>query len=251
MLEGATIVFDLDGTLVDTAPDLTNALNDVLTRRGHPAVSAATVRSSVGLGARIMIEEALRRLGATDDVDRMLAESLVHYEANIASESRPFPGALTALQRLADAGATLAVCTNKREYLSRLLLQALDMEGYFSAVAGRDTFSVAKPDPGHLKGVIALAGGESSRAVMIGDSDIDLADREGGGSAPRPSELRLRGNATRLVRGRGRDRPFRPACGARRVAPQPQRPASCAFLIRLNPAQDQPYFHPAALNEEP
>jgi phosphoglycolate phosphatase len=181
MLEGATIVFDLDGTLVDTAPDLTNALNDVLTRRGHPAVSATTVRSSVGLGARIMIEEALRPLGATDDVDRMLAEFLVHYEANIASESRPFPGALTALQRLADAGATLAVCTNKREYLSRLLLQALDMEGYFSAVAGRDTFSVAKPDPGHLKGVIALAGGESSRAVMIGDSDIDLRTAKAAG----------------------------------------------------------------------
>jgi phosphoglycolate phosphatase len=181
MLEGATIVFDLDGTLVDTAPDLTNALNDVLTRRGHPAVSAATVRSSVGLGARIMIEEALRRLGATDDVDRMLAEFLVHYEANIASESRPFPGAVAALERLTDEGATLAVCSNKREYLSRLLLQALDIDGYFSAIAGRDTFVMAKPDPGHLTGVIALAGGDASRAVMIGDSDVDLRTAKAAG----------------------------------------------------------------------
>lgn len=93
-LKDATIVFDLDGTLVDTAPDLTNALNEVLARHGHAVVSADTIRSSVGLGARAMIEEALRRAGAQDDVDRMLAEFLVHYEYNIANESRPFPGAL-------------------------------------------------------------------------------------------------------------------------------------------------------------
>lgn len=91
MLKGATIVFDLDGTLVDTAPDLTHALNHVLTRRCHAAVSAATVRSGVGFGIRVMIEETLRRLGATDDLDEMLAEFLVYYEANVAQESRP-PG---------------------------------------------------------------------------------------------------------------------------------------------------------------
>src|SRR5665648_768127 len=101
MLKDATIVFDLDGTLVDTAPDLTNALNHVLTSRGHAAVSAETVRSSVGLGARAMIEVALRRARATDDIDQMLAEFLVHYEANIARESRPFPGAVAALEGLA------------------------------------------------------------------------------------------------------------------------------------------------------
>ena len=113
MLKGTTIVFDLDGTLVDTAPDLTHALNHVLTRRGHAAVSAATVRSGVGFGIRVMIEETLRRLGATDDLDEMLAEFLVYYEANVAQESRPYPGAVTALKRLASQGATLAVCTNK------------------------------------------------------------------------------------------------------------------------------------------
>src|SRR5665809_19581 len=115
MFKDATIVFDLDGTLVDTAPDLTNALNDVLTRRGHAAVSAETIRACVGHGARIMIEEALRRASAEDDVDTMLAAFLVHYEANIAAESRPFPGAVAALDSLAARGATLAVCTNKRE----------------------------------------------------------------------------------------------------------------------------------------
>ena len=116
MFKDATIVFDLDGTLVDTAPDLTNALNDVLVRRGHMPVEAETIRACVGHGARIMIEEALRRTGARDDVDRMLAEFLVHYEANIANDSRPFPGAVAALEALAGQGATLAVCTNKREH---------------------------------------------------------------------------------------------------------------------------------------
>ena len=174
MFKDATIVFDLDGTLVDTAPDLTNALNDVLTRRGHAAVSAETIRACVGHGARIMIEEALERADAREDVDQMLAEFLLHYEANIANESRPFPGAVAALEALAAQGATLAVCTNKREHLSRRLLQALQIEGYFRALAGRDTFAVSKPDPGHLTGVIALAGGTPSRAIMVGDSDIDL-----------------------------------------------------------------------------
>jgi phosphoglycolate phosphatase len=174
MLKDATIVFDLDGTLVNTAPDLINALNDVLTRHGHAAVTAEAVRASVGLGARVMIEEALRRSGVTDDVDGMLAEFLIHYEANIARESRPFPGAVAALEALASGGARLAVRTNKREYLSRRLLQALEPEGYFSAIAGPDTFAVAKPDPGHLTGVIALAGGTPSRAVMVGDSAVDV-----------------------------------------------------------------------------
>jgi phosphoglycolate phosphatase len=174
MLKGATIVFDLDGTLVDTASDLTNALNDVLTRRGHLPVEPATIRAAIGHGARVMIEEALRMARTGGDVDRMLAEFIVHYEANIAAESRPFPGAVAALERLSAAGATLAVCTNKRERLTRKLLQALEMEGYFRAIAGRDTFGVSKPDPGHLTGVIASAGGSPSRAVMVGDSDVDI-----------------------------------------------------------------------------
>jgi phosphoglycolate phosphatase len=174
MFKDTTIVFDLDGTLVDTAPDLTHALNYALARQGQPPVSAETVRSLVGMGALVMIEEGLRRAGVTADLQSMLGDFLVHYEANIAVESRPFPGAVEALERLKDEGATLAVCTNKREFLSRRLLQELALEGYFSAIAGRDTFPVAKPDPGHLIGTIRLAGGDPSRAVMIGDSDIDV-----------------------------------------------------------------------------
>jgi phosphoglycolate phosphatase len=175
VIKDATIVFDLDGTLVDTAPDLTHALNDVLVRRGYTPVALASVRAAVGRGARVMIETALRRAGAKDDIEEMLAEFLVHYEANIAAESRPYPGTVAALERLHESGATLAVCTNKRERLSRLLLQALDLERYFAALAGRDTFGVSKPDPGHLLGVIDRAGGTPTRAVMVGDSDVDLA----------------------------------------------------------------------------
>ena len=117
-LRDATIVFDLDGTLIDTAPDLTNALNDALTRRGYAAIAQETIRSAVGFGARVMIEEALRRAGAAEDIDEMLAEFLVHYEANIAAESKPFPGAVATLETLATSGARLAICTNKREYLT-------------------------------------------------------------------------------------------------------------------------------------
>ncbi len=180
MFKDATIVFDLDGTLVDTAPDLTHALNDGLTRRGHEPVAADTIRACVGHGARVMIEEALRRAGAREDVDQMLAEFLIHYEANIANESRPFPGAVSALERLAARGATLAICTNKRESLTRKLLEALNLTHYFAGLAGRDTFSVSKPDPAHLIGTVKLAGGPET-AVMVGDSDIDFMTAKSAG----------------------------------------------------------------------
>jgi phosphoglycolate phosphatase len=111
----------------------------------------------------------------------MLAEFLVHYEANIAAESRPFPGAVAALEAFAAQGAILAVCTNKREHLSRRLLQALGIDHYFRAIAGRDTFAMAKPDPGHLTGTIALAGGDPAHAVMIGDSEVDVRTAKAAG----------------------------------------------------------------------
>ena len=174
-LKDMTIVFDLDGMLVDTAPDLTNALNDALIRRGHRPIPQETIRQAVGFGARVMIEEALHRAGALEDIDAMLADFLVHYEANIAAESRPFPGAVASLDALAASGARLAVCTNKREHLSRKLLAELGLGGYFHGIAGRDTFSVSKPDPGHLTQVIALAGGAPTRAIMVGDSEVDIA----------------------------------------------------------------------------
>ncbi|HML91811.1 HAD-IA family hydrolase [Methyloceanibacter sp.] len=171
MFKKVTFVFDLDGTLVDTAPDLTNALNHALKLHGHPPVEAERVREAVGRGAPAMIFEAL---GTGIGTDGILADFLVHYEANIAAESRPYPGAVAALEGLTAAGAKLAVCTNKRERLARLLLDTLGIGHHFAAIAGRDTFDVSKPHPGHLLGTIAASGGTAARAVMVGDGAVDI-----------------------------------------------------------------------------
>jgi phosphoglycolate phosphatase len=133
------------------------------------------------MGARIMIESALERTGATADIEPMLAEFLAHYDANIAAESRPFPGAVASLEALKERGATLAICTNKREYLARKLIAALELDGYFHAIAGRDSFAVAKPHPGHIIETIAAAGGAPARAMMVGDSEVDVLAAKGAG----------------------------------------------------------------------
>jgi phosphoglycolate phosphatase len=175
-----TVVFDLDGTLVDTAPDLVETLNVILARQGLPAVPYEKARLMIGGGARRMIEAALtfenRAFGARD-VDPLYRDFIDHYAKHIADRSRPFPGLIDALDRLAQDGCILAVCTNKLERLSRLLLDALDLSGRFAAICGQDTFGIQKPDPRMLLKTIALAGGHADRAVMVGDSanDIDVA----------------------------------------------------------------------------
>jgi phosphoglycolate phosphatase len=177
-LSSATIVFDLDGTLVDTAPDLAAAANHVLGLIGLAPVSPAELHPYIGNGSRAMIEAGLRLHGvakAQDEVDRLHALFFPYYAANIAVLSRPFAGAVELLDALLHAGATLAVCTNKFESLSKSLLQQLGLERRFAAIAGRDTFTVFKPAPGHLTGTIAMAGGRSDRAVMVGDGEVDFA----------------------------------------------------------------------------
>ncbi len=183
-MNGLTLVFDLDGTLVDTAPDLVGATNHVLANLGAEPLPDTLLRPWISYGARRMVVEALgiRRLSQTDaEIDRQIERFLAYYTENISRESRPFPGTLRALDQLADLGATLAVCTNKRESLSRLLLDQLNMTSRFKAIAGRDTFPVCKPDPRHLTGAIALAAGDTRRAVMIGDSGIDIATAKAAG----------------------------------------------------------------------
>jgi phosphoglycolate phosphatase len=172
-----TIVFDLDGTLVDTAPDLVGATNHALADLGLGPVNAAVLRPYISHGARRMIVEALRHAAHDPGearVDALLTRFLSHYEANIARESRPFDGAIAALDTLANTGARLAVCTNKREKLSRLLLDALSLSPYFDFVAGRDTFEVCKPHPDHLAGAVRGAGGDPASAVMVGDTIVDM-----------------------------------------------------------------------------
>lgn len=179
-----TLVFDLDGTLVDTAPDLIASTNHVLDHLGLPPIDADSLRPWVGHGARHMIEKAIGPAGENltqDQRDALLERYLDYYGRNIAVGSRPFEGAVPALEKFQRAGARLAVCTNKNERMSKLLLDALDLSRYFAAVAGRDTLSAAKPHPDALLGTIRMAGGDPMRAIMIGDSGIDVATAKAAG----------------------------------------------------------------------
>jgi phosphoglycolate phosphatase len=172
-----TIAFDLDGTLIDTAPDLIATLNIILGRERLPAVPYDAARKLIGGGARGMIERALEiegRDGSKVELDRMFGAFIEHYAAHIADDSRPFPGLEAALERLAGEGHRLAVCTNKLEWLSRSLLKALKLDRYFAAICGQDTFAVQKPNPDMLRQTIRRAGGEPSRAIMVGDSGTDI-----------------------------------------------------------------------------
>jgi phosphoglycolate phosphatase len=172
-----TIAFDLDGTLIDTAPDLISTLNVVLEREGLPPVEYDAARRMIGGGARAMIERALAAEGrpcSKPEMDRLFAAFIEHYAAHIADRSRPFPQLETALDHLADKGHRLAVCTNKLEWLSVRLLDTLQLSRYFAAICGQDTFGVQKPDPKMLRLTIERAGGEPSRAIMVGDSGTDI-----------------------------------------------------------------------------
>lgn len=173
-----TIVFDLDGTLVETAPDLVATLNAVLAREGYGTVPYAEARTMIGGGARHMLARALSRHGVTLDpagLDRLFADFIAHYAAHIADHSRPFPGLAPALDLLAARGARFAVCTNKLEQLSIDLLERLGLAARFAAICGQDTFAIAKPDPELLRRTIARAAGEVANAVMVGDSAADVA----------------------------------------------------------------------------
>ena len=173
-----TIVFDLDGTLVDTAPDLIDSLNFVLTRRGLPAIPFASARNLIGGGAKAMIERALSaeaRSCSGDETDRLYSAFIAHYADHLADRSRPFPQVETTLSGLASAGYRLAVCTNKLEWLSVRLLQKLKLADRFAAICGQDTFGVQKPDPNMLRLTVLRAGGEPGHGVMVGDSGTDIA----------------------------------------------------------------------------
>jgi phosphoglycolate phosphatase len=172
-----TIVFDLDGTLIDTAPDLIDTLNFTLSQHGLPTVPYEEARPLIGGGARGMIEKALLlegRSAATADVDALYAPFVAHYAEHIADRSRPFPGLEPALDEMARAGHRLAVCTNKLEWLSRRLLDAMQLSGRFAAICGQDTFAVQKPDPRIFRSTVLQAGGEPHRAIMVGDSITDI-----------------------------------------------------------------------------
>ena len=184
MIGAPTIVFDLDGTLVDTAPDLVATLNTIFAREGLPPVDYASARNMVGGGARAMIERGLQAEGrklAAAEIDRLFHDFIVHYGAHIADRSRPFAGVEAALDELTHRGCRLAVCTNKLERLAIRLLDALGLSQRFAAICGQDTFGVQKPDPEMLRRTIGRAGGRPDEAVMVGDSATDIATARAAG----------------------------------------------------------------------
>lgn len=178
------VVFDLDGTLIDTAPDLLDSLNHCLGIADLPDASTDELRRFVGMGGRVMIERAFaaqNRPLTSEHLDELLVHFLQHYTDNIPGKSQPFSGVIATLDRLASEGYLLAVCTNKYEGLSKSLLTALDLDHRFAAICGQDSFSFRKPDPRHLTETIRVAGGDAQRAIMVGDSrtDIDTAKAAG------------------------------------------------------------------------
>jgi phosphoglycolate phosphatase len=184
MTSPRTLVFDLDGTLVDTAPDLISALNYVLDREGLAPVPLAKARNLIGAGARKLIERGLElgdRTVDVDDLNRLMKDFVAYYAEHIADQSRPFEGLDAALDELEAQGFRFAVCTNKLEWLSKLLLDKLGLSRRFAAICGADTFGVAKPDPVILRQTLAQAGGPLSGAIMVGDAgpDVGVARRAG------------------------------------------------------------------------
>ncbi len=171
------IAFDLDGTLVDTAPDLIATLNDLLVDHGIPAVAYDEARTMIGAGVKALITRALTAQqvrAPAADIDALFATYIERYAARIAALSRPFPGLEQALDSLAAEGYRFAVCTNKIEWLSTRLLDALSLSPRFDAVCGQGTFDVMKPHPDMFRRTILQAGGDPARAIMVGDSGTDI-----------------------------------------------------------------------------
>jgi phosphoglycolate phosphatase len=179
-----TVVLDLDGTLVDSAPDLVATLNIIFARTGLPPVAYDAARNMVGGGARALIVRGLKAEGRTLDeieIDRMVSDFIDHYAAHIADQSRPFPGLESALDTLAARNCRLAVCTNKLEWLAVRLLDALALSQRFATICGGDTFGLQKPNPEMLRRTIARAGGDAGSTVMVGDSLTDITTARAAG----------------------------------------------------------------------
>lgn len=178
------VVFDLDGTLAETAPDIMRVLNVILAREGLAALPLERAHELVGAGARALIDRGFRASGKTLDpatLERLFEDFLLIYAQDPASSSRLFDGVTQAMDALSARGYVLAVCTNKPILHTRLVLDHFGITGRFAAIAGRDSFAFHKPDPRHLTATIEAAGADPGRAVMIGDSLTDIATARAAG----------------------------------------------------------------------
>lgn len=176
-LEGWTIAFDLDGTLVETAPDLIGTLNRMLAARDIPQMPVEAAQHLVGHGALALLRHGFQEAGAAWDeagAPSLLAEFIADYLAHIADHSRPYDGVVETLDRLAARGAILCVATNKRTDLSVALIEALGLSRHFAVICGPDLVSARKPDGAHIREAVQKAGGDPARAIMVGDGAPDV-----------------------------------------------------------------------------
>lgn len=168
------LLFDLDGTLVDTLPDLTNALNETLRERDHAPLSLGDVKPMVGDGTPILLQRAFAARGAdAAEATAMYPRFIEIYEANASNLSRPYPGVPETLAALRARGYATAVATNKPHHATGEVLRGMGLADLFDGYAGGDRFAVRKPDPGHLLELVGTLGGDPKRSAMIGDSEND------------------------------------------------------------------------------
>ena len=169
-----TILFDLDGTLVDTAPDLMDAHNHVMKKFGHKEKELSDIKSLAGKGAWVMMQRSFRQEIKDEKIKKeMTKEFIDFYSKNIDRGSKPINGVMEFLQWAKDKNISMAVCTNKQERLAVDLLKKLKMYEYFEYVAGSDTFPFNKPDPRHLTDVVEIIQGDLKKTIMVGDSEVD------------------------------------------------------------------------------
>jgi phosphoglycolate phosphatase len=170
------LAFDLDGTLVDSVPDLTGALNEVLGERGYPGLTPEEVKPMVGDGVPALVARAVAaRGGGAAEANAMLPRYIAMYEANATNLTRPYPGVTDTLAALRRRGYRIAVCTNKPQRAAETVLRGLGLASLYDGLAGGDRYPVKKPDPGHLLRLIAELGGSPRRTAMVGDSENDAA----------------------------------------------------------------------------
>ena len=169
-----TILFDLDGTLVDTAPDLIEAHNHVMKKFGHNPKQLSDIKSLAGKGAWVMMQRSFKNEITDEETKKkMVDEFISFYAKNINNESKPIKGIFEFLEWAKSKNISMGVCTNKREVLAIDLLKKINMYKYFEYVAGADTFEFNKPDPRHLTNVVEIIGGDLKKTIMVGDSEVD------------------------------------------------------------------------------